>query len=114
MGYFSAGLLQIALCLELCCLFAKRPCRRTPTKANGQGNQNKKRKERNRQKRSALSTAIKAVRAAVASKDVKTAKVALDKAVSLIDRASQKKLIHRNNASRKISRLTTHVSSLTN
>ena len=74
--------------------------------------QNKKRRERNKQSRSALNTAIKAVRAAVASKDSKTAKVALDKAVSLIGKAAQTKLIHHNNAGRKISRLTIQVKTL--
>ncbi|MDB4948524.1 MAG: rpsT [Gemmatimonadetes bacterium] len=61
------------------------------------------RAERNRQARSRLRTAIKKVRQAD-SADVGA--TALQEAISLIDRAASKRLIHPNKAARAKSRLT--------
>ena len=54
---------------------------------------------RNRAQRSALRTALKKAKAADSAPDVKLA------AVTLLDRAARKGLIHRNNAARHKSRL---------
>lgn len=74
--------------------------------------QNLRRKERNQSAYSQVVTAVKAVKQAILNKDSKTAKTALAKAVPLIDKAAQTRLIHANNASRKISRLTVQVNKL--
>lgn len=62
----------------------------------------RKRAERNRQKRSRLRTAIKNVRQADSADEANTA---LATAVSLLDRAASKRLIHPNKAARTKSRL---------
>jgi small subunit ribosomal protein S20 len=59
----------------------------------------------NRQKRSELRTYIKKVRSLVEEKKVDDAKVILKKACSVIDKASNKNLIHTNKARRLKSRL---------
>ncbi|HBQ20580.1 MAG: 30S ribosomal protein S20 [Deltaproteobacteria bacterium GWA2_38_16] len=74
--------------------------------------QNRRRNERNKSARSTVSTAIKAVRLAISKKDKNAAQLALKKAIPLIDKAAQTKLIHPNNASRKISRLTQQFNTL--
>ena len=60
---------------------------------------------RNRAQRSALRTALKRVRAATGD----AAQQAYREAVSLLDRAARKGLIHPNNAARHKSRLSVHV-----
>ncbi len=65
--------------------------------------QTKSRNERNREQRSELRTAIKKVRAAATADEAASAYAA---AVSLIDRAGRKNLVHRNTARRTKSRLT--------
>ena len=65
--------------------------------------QSKTRNERNREQRSQLRTAIKKVRGAGSAEEAATAYAA---AVSLIDRAGRKNLVHRNTARRTKSRLT--------
>jgi len=74
--------------------------------------QNAVRNTRNTHIRSTMRTFVKQVRDAVAKGDQEAAKVALDKAVPFIDKASSKGVIHKNTASRKISRLTKLVTSL--
>jgi small subunit ribosomal protein S20 len=59
---------------------------------------------RNRAQRSALRTALKRARSPEASAEDKT------KAVTLLDRAARKGLIHRNNAARHKSQITRAVS----
>ncbi len=71
--------------------------------------QNEKRRLRNREKRSMMKTAIKKVRTA---KDKKTATVALQDAISVLDRMTVKGIIHKNKASNLKSKLTKHVSAL--
>lgn len=74
--------------------------------------QNVKRNEINRGNRSKLRTQIKKLRAAVAGTDKTLSTELLYPTVSLIDKAVNKGLIHRNTAARHKSRLTKHVASL--
>lgn len=60
---------------------------------------------RNKMIKSAMKTAIRKVHLACDAKDVSAAKAALTAAVSTIDKAKTKGIIHKNNASRKVSRL---------
>ncbi len=59
----------------------------------------------NRLHRSRSRTAVKKVRAAIAAKDLATARQELIKAISYLDRAAGKGVIHKNNAARRKSRL---------
>ena len=70
------------------------------------------RADRNKSIRSSVKTAIKKVEAAVAAKDVEAAKAALINATSVIDRAESKGVYHKNNAARKVSRLSKAVNSI--
>jgi len=74
--------------------------------------QNTKRNEINRSNRSKLRTQIKKLRSALAATDKKTSGELLNPTVSLIDKAVNKGLIHKNTAARYKSRLTKHVSEL--
>ena len=74
--------------------------------------QNEKKNERNKHVRSTLRTFIKRVREAVAGKDAAVAKEALAAAIPVIDAAASKGVIHPNNASRNVSRLTRLVGTL--
>ena len=74
--------------------------------------QNKKRNERNTMLRSALRTTIRRVTSAVTRKDVPTAQAELPVAVRALGKATTKGIIHRNQASRRISRLTRKVAAL--
>ena len=75
--------------------------------------QNKIRNFRNKSSRTRVKNVVKAVRAAVDEKSSEAAKTALAEAIPVIDRAAQKGAIHRNTASRKISRLTKQVNAIT-
>ena len=66
---------------------------------------NRTKAARNKSIKSATKTAIKKVYAAIESKDKEAAKAALLAATSTIDKAASKGIYHKNNASRKISRL---------
>ena len=74
--------------------------------------QNTKRNEINRSNRSKLRTQIKKLRSALSATDKKTSDELLNPTVSLIDKAVNKGLIHKNTAARYKSRLTKHVSEL--
>lgn len=67
--------------------------------------QSKKRELRNRSVRTAIKTATKKVISAVEEKDTEKVKKELIAATKLISRAAAKGIIHKNAASRKISRL---------
>ena len=67
---------------------------------------------RNKSIRSEVKTAIKKVEAAVAANDKEAAKAALTVAISTIESASSKDVYHKNNAGRKVSRLTKLVNTL--
>ncbi len=68
--------------------------------------------DRNKSIKSAVKTSIKKVEAAVAANDVEAAKAALLNATSVIDKAESKGVYHKNNASRKVSRLSKAVNSI--
>ena len=72
--------------------------------------QNTKRNEINRSNRSKLRTQIKSLRSSLATGDKKQSTELLNPTVSLIDKAVNKGLIHKNTAARHKSRLTKHVS----
>ncbi|OIP33024.1 MAG: 30S ribosomal protein S20 [Deltaproteobacteria bacterium CG12_big_fil_rev_8_21_14_0_65_43_10] len=78
-----------------------------------QDKQSKKRKMRNTKIKSYVKTVIKRVRNAVDEKDMKSSTQALVKAIPAIDKAASKGVIHKKTASRKISRLTKRVNSVT-
>ena len=59
----------------------------------------------NKSIKSSVKTAIKKVEAAVAANDAEAAKAALLEATATIDKAATKGVYHKNNASRKVSRL---------
>ena len=66
----------------------------------------------NRSRRSQMRTYVRKVEEALASGDASAAAAALNAAEPLVMRASQKGIIHKNTASRKISRLTVRVKAL--
>ena len=74
--------------------------------------QNARRNEINRSNRSKLRTSIKKLRAAVAGHDKSASTELLYPTVSLIDKAVNKGIIHKNTAARYKSRLTKHVNAL--
>lgn len=61
---------------------------------------------RNKSIKSAVKTAIKKVEAAVNEKNKEEAQAALTAAISTISKAAKKGVYHKNNAARKVSRLT--------
>jgi small subunit ribosomal protein S20 len=71
--------------------------------------QNKKRNEINRSNRTRLRTAVKKLRSALASGNTGTSKALLPETVSIIDKAVQKGVLHKNAAARHKSRLTARV-----
>lgn len=75
--------------------------------------QSKKRRMRNMRIKSYVKTVIKRARKAVDEKDMEIATQALAKAIPAIDKAASKGIMHKKTASRKISRLTKRVNSVT-
>ncbi len=67
---------------------------------------------RNKMIRSSVKTAVRKVNEAVAAGDAKVAQQALINAVSTIDKAKSKGVMHKNTASRKVSRLTKKVNTI--
>ena len=70
------------------------------------------RTERNKSIRSKVKTAIKKVESAVAASDKQLAQANLKNAVVEITKAASKGVYHKNNASRKVSRLSKAVDSI--
>jgi len=68
--------------------------------------------ERNKAIKSGVKTAVKKVNAAIESGDKAAATEALTAATSVIDKACTKGVYHKNNASRKVSRLASAVSQM--
>ena len=68
--------------------------------------------DRNKYIRSKVKTAIKKVEVAIEANDKTAATEALRAAVSEIDKATKKGIYHKNNAARKVSRLTLAVNKL--
>jgi small subunit ribosomal protein S20 len=66
----------------------------------------------NRARRSQMRTYVRKVEEAIASGDATAAAAALNAAEPLIMRAAQKGIVHKNTASRKVSRLTHRVATL--
>ena len=67
---------------------------------------------RNKMIKSKIKTLVKKVEAAIAANDKAAAEAALQVATSEISKATSKGIYHKNNASRKISRLTLAVNKL--
>ena len=74
--------------------------------------QNEKRRVRNRVVRGRTRTYVAKARVAVAGGDVETARAATLEAISELDKAAQKGVIHPNNAARRKSRLMKHLANL--
>ncbi len=74
--------------------------------------QSEERRKRNVSTRTHVKTRVKAVLKAVEEKDLEKSGEALVKAKSVIAKASSKGVLHKNNAARKISRLTRKVNTL--
>ncbi len=74
--------------------------------------QSEKRRARNHAMKARLRTLVKKVRVALESKDAVGAAAGLGVAARALDRAVSKGIIHRNNAARRISRLSHQVASL--
>lgn len=74
--------------------------------------QSLKRQARNRAVTTRVKNVVKAVRQAVEANDVEKAQAALLVATSVLDKAASKKVIHRRQAARRISRLSTAVNKL--
>ena len=66
----------------------------------------------NRSRRSRMRTYMRKVEEAIASGDANAAAAALHEAEPIIMRAAQKGIVHKNTASRKVSRLTHRVQAL--
>jgi small subunit ribosomal protein S20 len=66
----------------------------------------------NKSRRSEMRTYVRKVEEAIASRNAAAATAALHEAEPLIARAAQKGIVHKNTASRKISRLTKRVKAL--
>ena len=73
---------------------------------------NQTKADRNKAIRSSVKTAVKKVYAAIEANDKETAASALLAATATIDKACTKGVYHKNNASRKVSRLATAVNKL--
>lgn len=84
----------------------------THPSAEKRDRQNKKRKIRNTAVKSQTKTEIKKVLAAVDEQDRDGSEKALKNAIKIIKKAGSKGIYHKNNASRKVSRLTKKVNAL--
>ena len=73
---------------------------------------NRTKAERNKAIRSEVKTSIKKVEAAVAAKDLAAAQAALKVATATIESARSKGVYHKNNAARKVSRVSKAVNSI--
>ncbi len=71
-----------------------------------------KRAAKNKAIKSGVKTSIKKVEAAIAANDKAAADAALTAAISEISKAASKGIYHKNNAARKISRLTLAVNKM--
>jgi len=86
-------------------LAAKAPVKRNLS-AEKRARQAEKRNARNRAAKSKVKGTIKAMETSLAAKDAEASARALKEAVIAITSASSKGILHKNNAARKISRLT--------
>ena len=74
--------------------------------------QSKEQRSRNIAYKTRAKTAIKEVRLAIADKKIEDARLSLRKAASVLQKVQSKGVIHKNTASRKISRLALQVNKL--
>lgn len=84
----------------------------THKSAEKRDRQSGKRRERNAADKSAIKTKIKSVINAIETKDKEASAKALKVAVPALAKAAVKGVIHKKNASRKISRLTKKINAL--
>ncbi len=75
--------------------------------------QNEKRRVRNRIYRSSARTFVAKARASIESADPENARAAVVEAISSLDRAAAKGVLHKNNAARRKSRLMKRLAALT-
>lgn len=75
--------------------------------------QNEKRRLRNRIYRGSARTYVSRARVAISGENVEEAQAAVLAAVSALDKAASKGVIHKNNAARRKSRLMKHLNELT-
>lgn len=73
---------------------------------------NARRTETNKARRSSMRTIVRSVEEAIASGDKNSALAALKAAEPVVMRSAQKGVIHKNTASRKVSRLTHRIAQL--
>lgn len=73
---------------------------------------NKKNYEKNKAVKSGVKTAIKKVYAAIEAGDKAAATVVLNDTISIISKAASKGVYHKDNAARKVSRLTIAVNKM--
>lgn len=91
------------------------PAKTPPKKSKSvlkRARQAQKRRLRNQSIKSSLKTLSKKVEEEVISKNIEAARSALNKAVHAIDKAASKRIIPKNTAARRVSRLTRIVNSL--
>jgi small subunit ribosomal protein S20 len=74
--------------------------------------QSELRRVRNRSRRTRMKHAIKSLEEALTARNVEEVQSRLKEAISVIDRTASKGVIHRNHASRRISRLTQKANAL--
>jgi small subunit ribosomal protein S20 len=74
---------------------------------------NEKRRIANKSKKSEIKTAVKQFERAVTEKDLETARAQLTRVVRLLDKAASKKILHKNKAATKKSKLYRKLNSLT-
>lgn len=74
--------------------------------------QNEKRRLRNRVYRGTARVAVREARSAMNSENVEEAKTAVLEAISALDKAAEKGVIHKNNAARRKGRLMKHLAAL--
>ena len=74
--------------------------------------QSEERRIRNRSQKTRMKNAIKSVEQAVSSNTTENAAEKLREAISVIHKTAQKGVIHKNQASRKISRITLRMNNL--
>ncbi len=80
--------------------------------ARKRARQNEKQRAHNASQRSALRTAVKRVRQAIKAGDKAAAQAVFQESVSVIDRIADKKIIHKNKASRHKSRLCAQIKAI--
>lgn len=76
--------------------------------------QNKKRRQRNRVYRGQARSFIRDARTSILAEDLEAARTATFNAVSALDKAAEKGILHKNNAARRKSRLMKQLAALEN